>query len=82
MKIEAPTEEELAAAPLVEGWELVPAALRKSAGQMRLQGAFFGHPEIGEGRRGRSSDVLRIDDQESPGWAVCRSRVYRLGRRK
>jgi len=82
MEIRKPTDEELAVAPLVEEWELVPAALRKSFDQTRLHGVFYGHPEIGEGHRGYSSDVLRLDDQEPPRWAVCRSRMYRLGRRK
>lgn len=82
MKNEAPTGDELASAPLVEDGELVPAAIRKSVDQHRLRGVFYRHPEVADGQRGYSSDVLRIDDREPPQWAVCRSRVYRLGRRK
>lgn len=82
MKNGAPTDEELASAPLVEDWELVPAAMRKSVDQHRLRGVFYGHPEIADGQRGYSSDVLRIDGREPSQWAVCKSRVYRLGHRK
>lgn len=75
-----PTDEELAIAPLIDTWELRRAVL--SLDRQQLHGIFAGHPEIADGTRGHTSDVLRLDDAEPPRWAICMSRVYRLGHRK
>ncbi|MGO6692536.1 hypothetical protein ACCS54_18730 [Rhizobium johnstonii] len=80
MNTKAPNEDELAEAPLIENWDLRRAVLSKNRRQ--LHGVFHGHPEIVDGERGHSSDVIQIDTDEPPRWAICTSRVYRLGTRK
>ncbi|MGN8152500.1 DUF6634 family protein [Agrobacterium sp. 22094] len=75
-----PTAEELATAPVIDDWELRRAVLSRD--RQQLHGTFRGHPEIADGERGHSSDVIQLDGAEPPRWALCASRIYRLGNRK
>ncbi|NKQ73409.1 hypothetical protein C3Y89_24195 [Rhizobium sp. UPM1132] len=77
-----PTEEELAAAPVIKDWELPRAVLSNDPARNQIHGVFYGHPGIADGERGHSSDVVQIDTDEPPRWAICTSRTYRLGTRK
>lgn len=75
-----PTAEELATAPVIDQWELRRAVM--SVDRQQLYGVFHGHPEIVDGERGHSSDVVMIENAEPPAWAICESRTYRLGSKK
>ena len=75
---DAPGEDELETAPLIEGWELKGTAFFGK--RQQIHGWFFGHPGIGEGHYGHSSLVVEIDEKIPPRWARCETRVYRLGR--
>ncbi|MGV1914281.1 DUF6634 family protein [Rhizobium sp. 22-785-1] len=66
-------EEELSAAPLLQGWVLA------DNGYEWMHGWFFGHPEIDEGTHGHTSRIVAIDPAISPRWARTESRLYRLG---
>ncbi|WP_150129130.1 hypothetical protein [Rhizobium phaseoli] len=80
MKIEnwngpEPTGEELAAAPIVEAWQIHFGDYGP-----QIFGWFFGHPFIDDGRYGHSSPVQYIDAVNTPArWAKAESRLYRLG---
>jgi hypothetical protein len=80
MKIEdyngpTPTEEEIAAAPIIEGWQI-----RFGGHGPQIWGWFFGHPTISDGHQGHSSPVEYMDAANSPAqWAKTESRLYRLG---
>lgn len=80
MKDNMPDTKALAAAPLIDNWELRRAVL--STDREQFHGIFRGHPEIPDGVRGHSSDVVQIDDADPPRWAICTSRTYRLGTHK
>lgn len=66
-------EDELSAAPLLQGWVLA------DHGHGWMHGWFFGHPEIEEGSHGNTSVVVAIDAVIPPRWARTESRLYRLG---
>ncbi len=70
----APKPEDLAAAPILDGWyeHIRPAPC--------LRGAVYGHPKLpGVARNIMTSDVAAFAPDD--GWARSRSRWYRLGRR-
>ena len=68
---EGPQPEDLAGAPLMEGWAF-------EAGRTRvITGVSHGHPNIPAGREVRTSDVFATDGRT---WARTLSRWYRLGR--
>ncbi len=66
-------EEELSAAPLLQGWTLA------DNGQGWMHGWFFGHPEIDDGIHGNTSRVVGMDAATPPRWTRTESRLYRLG---
>ncbi len=70
-----PTEAELAAAPLLQGWVLESP----SNSRPWLYGWFFGHPEIDDGDHGHTSPVLQMDTGSPAHWATTENRLYRLG---
>ena len=67
----APAEEDLAGAPFINRWELVPRFV------ICLSGAISGHPRFGGARTGRTSPLLAVDSTR--GWARTLNRWYRLG---
>lgn len=73
----APTEEELQAAPLIEGWLLKERPLARFGPQ--IWGWFYGHPTVGEGNYAHSSPITHLDLSTMPRWARTESRLYRLG---
>ncbi len=66
-------EDELSAAPLLQGWVLA------DNGHGWMHGWFFGHPDIEEGSHGNTSVVVALDAATPPRWARTESRLYRLG---
>ncbi|SEI18545.1 hypothetical protein SAMN05216228_104026 [Rhizobium tibeticum] len=70
-----PTEAELEAAPILEGWVLESP----SDSRPWLYGWFFGHPEIDDGDHGHTAPVLDMDRGSPARWARTESRLYRLG---
>ncbi|WP_421424031.1 DUF6634 family protein [Agrobacterium rosae] len=66
-------EEELSAAPLLQGWVLA------DNGHDWMHGWFFGHQEIDEGNHGHTSSVVAIDAAIPSRWARTESCLYRLG---
>lgn len=67
-----PTEGEFAAAPLLDGWEVVRDAFDYTI----LYGRVTGHPTL-KGPAIRTSPLLRLN--LPAGWARTYSRFYRLG---
>lgn len=73
--IEPPTPEELAAAPLLEGWSM--ARVEGDVG-LALVGSVTAHPRLGDRPAIVTSELQALDFDRR--WARTRSRVYRLGR--
>lgn len=72
-----PTTAELEAAPMIDRWHVIAAEPWK---QGHIWGYFRGHPEIADGTYAHSSPVIYLEDKERPTWAVCRKRIYVLGK--
>lgn len=70
---EHPTEDEMRDAPLLTDWRVYIFPLPF------LLGTVFGHPEIGDGRICRTSELATFDPVA--GYARTFSRFYRLGPR-
>jgi len=70
-----PTEEELQAAPLLEGW----VSEGSDASRLWIYAWFFGHPDIADGDHGHTSPVVEMDWENPPCWVRTDSRLYRLG---
>lgn len=68
-----PSERELDAAPLLSNWSL--ARVHGDVG-LALVGSVVGHPRLGDRPAVVTSELLAFYPQH--GWAVTRSRVYRL----
>lgn len=68
----APTDAELAAAPLIDHWS--PAFIERPI----LIGGLTGHPLLGDATFARTTDLYAIDAHGR--WARTWSRYYRLGR--
>ena len=68
----APTDDELAGAPLLDGWR---AGIREV---LCLRGRPFGHPILVGSRDAVTSPVWVLDTVR--GYALTESRFYRLGR--
>ncbi len=71
-----PTDDQLAAAPLIHSWTVQEVIELHGEGYRRIVGVFEGHPYIGAGCPGHTSPLLQLDRELR--WARCRSRVYRL----
>jgi hypothetical protein len=67
-----PTEEELAAAPLLDDWYLYPAR----PGALVVVATVIGHPRLPDGPV-TTSKVTAYDEKE--GWCETLNRLYRLG---
>lgn len=72
-----PTTAELEAAPMIDRWQVIEAEPWKHG---QIWGYFRGHPEIADGTYAHSSPVIYLEDKERPTWAVCRKRIYLLGK--
>lgn len=68
-----PSERELAAAPLLSSWSL--ARVQGDVG-LALVGSVRGHPRLGDRPAIVTSELVAFVPEK--GWAVTRSRVYRL----
>lgn len=71
-----PSDEELANAPLLRRWSL--ARVQGDVG-LALVGAVQGHPRLGDRPAVVTSELVAFCPDD--GWAVTRSRVYRLAAR-
>ncbi|KRB55171.1 hypothetical protein ASE04_05510 [Rhizobium sp. Root708] len=71
----APSEAELATAPILEGWLLEQPA----DSEPWLYAWFFGDPDVEDGDHSHTSAVLKIDGSSPPAWARTEYRLYRLG---
>ena len=74
-----PTEAELAAAPVVERWQIHAASAEFAVGQFYVQGFVSGHPQFANGTFVTTSRVMQIDPSRPPRWMRSANRVYRLG---
>lgn len=74
-----PTGAELASAPTAIKWTI---SEEWAAGEYRIHGYVIGHPDLPDNDKMHSSPIVRIDASEPPKWAVCMSRIYRLGERR
>ena len=71
----APNDEELAAAPILEGWVIeYPKDSRPW-----LYAWFFGHPEISDGEHGHTGSIVALDGTVPPLWVQTDGRLFRLG---
>ena len=68
---EGPTRQDLAAAPIIDGWRLAARS------EVCLTGRITGHPTLGDPRNGRTSILFAMDREA--GWIRSLSRWYRLG---
>lgn len=82
LKGEAPSPQELACAPLLQDWRAVILALMRDEGPLHpvlvLVGSVAGHPELGDARSIRTSQLIWLDRNRQ--WARTWNRIYRLGR--
>ncbi len=69
-----PTQADLGAAPLINGWTLL-----REPGGASLLGRVDGHPRIWSGRVTATSGLIAVDARLGQ-WARTVSRFYRLGR--
>ncbi len=66
-----PDPEELAAAPRMEAWSLL-----RMPGCLIATGIIFGHPRLGSGRPGHTSEIVALARDGS--WARSRNRLWCL----
>jgi hypothetical protein len=82
LKGEVPSPLELARAPRLENWRAVILQLAREGDALRpvlvLSGRVAGHPELGDARAIRTSQLVWLDRHRQ--WARTWNRVYRLGR--
>jgi hypothetical protein len=71
-----PTAEDLAEAPIIQGWKTREMAFQPET--LQLLGRVTGHPRFKDGSPIFTSAVVHLD--ENGGWARCVNRFYRLGR--
>jgi hypothetical protein len=80
---ETPPLLELAQAPLLENWRVTIVDIKRGGDPLRmipvLVGSVAGHPQLGDGRTIRTSQLIWLDRNRH--WARTWNRVYRLGER-
>ena len=80
---ETPPPPELAQAPLLESWRVTIVHIKRDADPLRmlpvLVGSVAGHPQLGDSRTIRTSQLIWLDRNRK--WARTWNRVYRLGER-
>lgn len=80
---ETPPPPELAQAPLLENWRVAIVHVKGDADPLRLlavlAGSVTGHPQLGDTRTIRTSQLIWLDRNRQ--WARTLNRVYRLGGR-
>jgi hypothetical protein len=74
---------ELAQAPLLENWRVTIVHIKRGGDPLRmipvLVGSVAGHPQLGDSRTIRTSQLIWLDRNRK--WARTWNRVYRLGER-
>jgi hypothetical protein len=80
---ETPSPLELAQAPLLENWRVAVVHIKRDADPLCmlpvLVGRVAGHPQVGDSRTIRTSQLVWLDRNRQ--WARTWNRVYRLGER-
>lgn len=80
---ETPPPSELAQAPALEKWRVAIVHIEGDADQLRmlavLVGSVTGHPQHGDTRTIRTSQLVWLDRNRQ--WARTWNRVYRIGER-
>jgi hypothetical protein len=71
----APAEHEIAMAPVIDRWQLLPNANDTSD----ASGFVSGHPRIRDGEFITTSALQQIDPSSPPAWVRTKNTVYRLG---
>jgi hypothetical protein len=78
-----PSPPELAQAPLLENWRVTIVHIKRGGDPLRmlpvLVGSVAGHPQLGDSRTIRTSQLIWLDRNRQ--WARTWNRVYRLGER-
>ncbi len=80
---ETPPPPELAQAPLLENWRVTIVHIKRGGDPLHmipvLVGSVAGHPQLGDSRTIRTSQLIWLDRNRK--WARTWNRVYRLGER-
>lgn len=72
----APTNEEMRAAPVLYRWQL-----KDTQSGVEVHGIVHGHPHLPDGEWIRTSEIVQIDPSSKPMWLRTESRLYHLGKR-
>ncbi|PTV70193.1 DUF6634 family protein [Agrobacterium pusense] len=73
---DAPTNDEMRAAPVLYRWQL-----QETRSGVEVHGIVQGHPHLPDNEWIRTSDLVQIDPSSKPYWLRTESRLYHLGKR-